>query len=291
MKFDLHTSQPMQKFKAQGVRALGILALTFSLFCLGLLIFDLFRQGWSGLSWDFLKNFPSRFPTHAGIQSAIMGTLWVMGLTAVVAIPVGVMTAVYLEEFAPVGRISRLIRLNIRNLSGVPSLVYGILGLALFVRAFALGRSIWSGALTMSLLILPTIIVATSEALKGVPHSIRYGAYGVGATRRQVVWHHVLPEAFPGILTAVILALSRALGESAPLIMIGALSFVAFSPEGPSDSFTVLAIQIFNWAGRPQTAFHEIAASAIIVLLGIVLSMNFIAIILRVRMSRNRARR
>lgn len=277
-----------QRIKAHGVKALGLIAVAVSLTCLGLLLADVFKTGWASLTLDFIQNFPSRFPAQAGIYSALIGTVWVIGLTALISVPVGVMSAVYLEEFAPTNRFTRIIRLNITNLSGVPSVVYGMLGLAFFVRALQLGRSVVAGALTMSLLILPTIIVATSEALKAVPNSIRFGAYGVGATRRQVVWHHVLPEAFPGIITAVILAISRALGESAPLILIGALSFVAFTPQTPMDSFTVLSIQIFNWASRPQLAFHEIAASGIIVLLAIILTMNAVAIILRTRMSRKK---
>jgi phosphate transport system permease protein len=277
-----------EKFKSGGARFLGISAVILSLGCLGLLLFDVFKQGSNSLTFQFLNSFPSRFPAQAGIKSSIFGTLWVMILTGLFSIPVGIMTGIYLEEYATPSWMTRWIRINIANLSGVPSVVYGMLGLALFVRAMDFGRSIVSGALTMSLLTLPTIIIATGEALRAVPNSIRLGAYGVGASRRQVVWYHVLPEALPGILTGIILSLSRAIGESAPLIMIGALSFVAFVPEGPWDSFTVLAIQIFNWASRPQPDFHAIAASAIIVLLIVTLSMNSLAIFLRIKMSRKR---
>lgn len=275
--------------KAKLVKYSGVLAIALSLGALALLLFNIFQEGWASLNLDFLNRFPSRFASQAGVKSALWGTFWVMGLTALISIPLGVMSGLYLEEFAKEGWLKRLIQINIANLSGIPSIIYGILGLAVFVRFLALDRSILSGALTMSLLILPIIIIATTEAIRAVPLSIRLAAYGVGASPRQVVIYHVLPQAFPGILTGIILALSRALGESAPLIMIGALSFVAFVPGGPMDAFTVLTIQIFNWAGRPQEEFHQIAASAIIVLLAFTLTMNAVAIFLRSRFSRKKA--
>ena len=252
-----------------------------SVLLLGVLLVQVGRDGLGWLDWQFINSFPSRFPERAGIKSALVGTLWMSVLVAVISIPVGVSAALYLEEFSGRGRIARLIEVNIANLSGVPSIVYGILGLAIFVRFFMLERSLISGALTMSLLILPTIIIASREAIKTVPMSIRYAALSLGATRWQTTWSHVLPASFPGIMTGVILALSRAIGETAPLIMIGALSFVAFLPAGPMDSFTALPIQIYNWVSRPQPEFHELAAAGIIVLLAVLLLMNATAIYIR----------
>lgn len=250
---------------------------------LGILLFSMMRSGLDWLSWDFLTHFPSRFPAKAGIKSALAGTAWMMSLTALIAVPVGVAAAIYLEEYAHKGRIARLIEVNIANLAGVPSIVYGLLGLAIFVRWMSLGRSVMAGSLTMSLLILPMIIIASREAIRAVPISLRTAAYAVGATRWQTVRFHVLPSALPGILTGVILALSRAIGETAPLIMIGALTYVAFTPEGPMDEFTVLPIQIFNWASRPQADFHALAASGIIVLLAVLLVFNGTAAWIRFR--------
>lgn len=257
----------------------GITWLSIALLAVLLIRIGMDGIGW--LDWQFLNSFPSRFPSRAGIKSALVGTLWMSVLVAVISIPIGVSAALYLEEFAGRGRLARFIELNIANLSGVPSIVYGILGLAIFVRFFMLERSLISGALTMSLLILPTIIIASREAIRTVPHSIRYAALSLGATRWQTTWSHVLPASFPGIMTGVILALSRAIGETAPLIMIGALSFVAFLPQGPMDSFTALPIQIYNWVSRPQPEFHELAAAGIIVLLVVLLLMNAAAIYIR----------
>jgi phosphate transport system permease protein len=202
---------------------------------------------------------------------------------------VGVAAAIYLEEFGGRGKLSAFIDINIANLAGVPSIVYGILGLAIFVRWFSLQRSVLAGALTMSLLILPVIIMSSREAIRAVPHSIRQAALALGATPWQTVRHHVLPAALPGILTGLILALSRAIGETAPLIMIGALTYVAFVPSGPMDAFTALPIQIFNWASRPQAEFHQLAAAGIVVLLAVLLIMNAAAIIIRHRSQRDRA--
>jgi len=268
---------------ALGFVVVCVLATCLGIAALGVLLADVLRDGIGRLSWDFINSFPSRKPEEAGIKAALFGTLWLMGLTAAFAIPIGVGAAVYLEEYAPRNWLTSVIQTNISNLAGVPSIVYGILGLALFVRAMELGRTVLAGSLTMALLVLPIVIVASQEALRAVPSSIREAAYGVGASRWQVVFHQVLPVALPGILTGVILALSRAIGEAAPLIMIGALAFVPFTPSGPMDHFTVLPIQIFNWASRPQAAFGENAAAAIIVLLAVLLSMNAFAIILRNR--------
>ena len=259
--------------------------------CVGMLALAvlLVDVGWRGLptlSWDFLNSFPSRFPQQAGIKAALVGSLWLIGLTALFALPTGVAAGVWLEEIARRGRLSRIIEVNISNLAGVPSIVYGLLGLGLFVRALDLGRSVLAGSLTMALLVLPIIIINTREALRAVPSSQREAAYALGATRSQVIWTVVLPAALPGIFTGVILALSRAIGETAPLITIGALTFIAFLPESPFDPFTVLPIQIFNWVSRPQPGFHALAASGIIVLLVVLLSMNALAIYLRDRARR-----
>ncbi|MBT4162677.1 MAG: phosphate ABC transporter permease PstA [Gammaproteobacteria bacterium] len=268
----------------------------FQSFCLGvtvsavtLLAILIYQVSMLGLPWldgQFLSSFPSRFPEKAGIKSALAGTLWLVSLTASIAIPIGVLAAVYLEEYAKPNRLTEFININIANLAGVPSIVYGILGLAIFVRTFALERSVLSGALTMSLLILPVIIIASREAVRAVPSSLRQAAYAVGATRWQVIRAHVLPSALPGILTGVILAISRAIGETAPLIMIGALTYVAFVPEGPMDEFTALPIQIFNWTSRPQQEFHELASAGIFVLLCVLLMMNAVAVYIRYRGSR-----
>lgn len=248
---------------------------------LAALLFDVFRKGLGWLDWDFLTSFPSRFPHRAGIKAALAGSVWVVGLTALIAFPVGVAAAIYLEEFAPRNRWTQIINTNISNLAGVPSVVYGILGLAIFVRGLGLGRSVLSGALTLALLVLPIIIIASQEAIRAVPDSIRRASYALGATQWQTVRHAVLPSALPGILTGTILAISRALGETAPLLIVGALTFVAFTPLGPMDVFTVLPIQIFNWTSRPQEEFRAIAAAAIIVLLAMLLTMNALAVYLR----------
>jgi phosphate transport system permease protein len=259
------------------------------------------KQGASLLSWEFLSRMPSNLdPEAGGIKSALAGTIWLMGLTALISVPTGIGTAIYLQEYAGRSRFSRLIQINIANLAGVPSIVYGILGLAVFVRYLSLDRSVIAGALTMSLLILPTIVIASREALAAVPRTVREAAYALGATRWQMVRHHVLPEALPGILTGIILSMSRAIGETAPLIMIGALTYVAFVPGGDlsdydptvsgcvewldtavHDQFTAMPIQIYDWASRPQKEFHTLAAAAIIMLLGVLLAMNGIAIAIR----------
>lgn len=269
-------------------QALFFLATVVGVLLLAVLLVSVSVEGIPRLTFDFLANSPSRFPDKAGIKSALWGSLWVISLTAAVAIPVGVAAAIYLEEYAKKNVIGSLIEVSIANLAGVPSIVYGILGLALFVRGLGLGRSVVAGALTMSLLILPVIIIAAREALRAVPGSIRQASFALGATRWQTVWHHVLPVALPGILTGTILALSRAIGETAPLIMMGALTYVAFTPRGPLDDFTALPIQIFNWASRPQEAFHQLASAGIIVLLAVLLSMNAAAIAIRHRYEKER---
>jgi phosphate transport system permease protein len=251
---------------------------------LAVLLVDILRQGATRVSVEFLNSYPSRFPERAGIKSALFGTMWTVGFTGLFSFPLGVGAAIYLEEYAPRNWLTRVIETNIANLAGVPSIVYGVLGLAVFVRAMSLGRSVVAGAATLALLILPIVIISSQEAIRAVPPSIREAGYGVGATKWQTLQHLVLPIAFPGVLTGMILALSRAIGETAPLIMIGALTFIAFTPNTPLDEFTVLPIQIFNWAARPQAGFHELAAAGIIVLLVALLSMNALAIILRNRL-------
>ena len=252
------------------------------------LLWDVLADGLAQVDVAFLTSFASRFPERAGIKAALLGSVWILGLTALIAFPISVAAAIYLEEYAKEGWVTRLIQLNIANLAGVPSIVYGILGLAVFVRGLGLGRSIISGALTLSLLILPIIIISAREAIRAVPDSIRQAAYGLGATRWQVVSKQVLPMAMPGILTGTILALSRAVGETAPLIMVGAVGFIAFTPSGLGDPFTVLPLQIFNWISRPQEDFHALAAGAILVLLVLLLTMNAAAILLRNRYQKER---
>jgi phosphate transport system permease protein len=266
--------------------ALCLVATCIGIVVLLVLLADIARRGLPTLTWDFLTSFPSRSPQTAGIKAAIVGSLWLLGLTALFALPTGIAAGVWLEEYPRKGWLSRIVEVNISNLAGVPSIIYGLLGLGLFVRLLSLERSLLAGALTMALLVLPIIIVNTREALRAVPSSQREAAYALGATRSQVIWGVVLPPALPGILTGVILALSRAIGETAPLITIGALTFIAFLPEGPMDAFTVLPIQIFNWVSRPQAGFHALAASGIIVLLVVLLSMNALAIYLRDRARR-----
>lgn len=255
---------------------------------LAVLLGRIWQDGSGWLDLQFLRSFPSRFPEKAGVLSAIFGSLWLMGLTAAISIPMGVGAAVYLEEFAPQNRWTRLLEVNLANLAGVPSIIYGILGLAVFVRGVNLGPSVLAGALTMSVLILPVIIVAAREAIRTVPEGFRHAAYALGATKWETVRHHVLPAAIPGILTGIILALSRAMGETAPLVVVGAFAYVAFVPNGPMDDFTALPIQIFNWASRPQTEFHGLAAAAIVVLLAMLLLMNATAVWVRQRTRRNR---
>jgi phosphate transport system permease protein len=258
-----------------------VLATAFGFVALAVLLTRVAGQGLPTLTLDFLTSFPSRFAAKAGIKAALAGSALVTALTAAIAVPIGLGAAIYLEEFAPDSRLRRAIDVNIGNLAGVPSIVYGMLGLAVFVRGMALGRSVLAGAATMAILILPIIIVASREALRAVPRQIRLAAFALGATRWQTVRAHILPAAAPGIMTGVILAGCRAIGETAPLILIGALSYVAFVPESPLDSFTVLPIQIFNWASRPQDDFHALAASGIIVLLGLLVATNALAIWIR----------
>ncbi|CAN5784185.1 phosphate ABC transporter permease PstA [soil metagenome] len=266
--------------------AVCLFATVIGVFVLGVLLVDIVQTGGGRLSAAFLNGFPSRLADRAGLKPALFGTVWTLALTALISFPLGVGTAVWLEEYAPANKLKTIIETNIANLAGVPSIVYGMLGLAVFVRYFAMGRSVLAGSLTLALLILPVIIIASQEALKAVPSSFRLGAYALGATRWETIRYHVFPLALPGILTGTILALSRAIGEAAPLLVVGALAFIAFVPDGPLDEFTVVPIQIYNWVQRPQAAFQELAAAASIVLMVLLLSMNAIAILLRNRYSR-----
>ena len=245
------------------------------------LLFEVLTNGIPWVNWQFITDYPSRFPEEAGLFSALMGTVWVMGMTAVLTVPVGVGAAIYLEEYAPDNFLTRFIEINVANLAGVPSIVYGLLGMGLFVYWMELGRSILAGAMTLSLLVLPIVILASREAIKAVPGSYRQGAYAMGADKWQVIKGVGLPSAVPGILTGTILALSRAIGEAAPVIAISALVYLTFVPTHPMERFTVLPIQIFNWVARPQEDFQGLAAAGIIVLLSILLVMNSIAVFLR----------
>lgn len=259
---------------------------------LAFLVVLIARVLWEGLAWvtpTFLTSFPSTlYPEKAGIKSALWGTIWLMVITTVMGVPVGVGAALYLEEFAPRNRLTKLIHFNITNLAGVPSIVYGILGLAAFVRWLRLDRSVLSGGLILTLLVLPVIIIASREALVAVPKSIREAAYALGASRWQTVRSHVLPAALPGIMTGIILAVSRAIGEAAPLITIGAVTYIAFVPTGPLDYFTALPIQVYDWSDRPLEEFHHLAAAGIIVLLAILLPMNAVAVAVRASQQRKK---
>lgn len=271
----------------------GIGAVFYSIFLLAVmvgivgliaLLARIALEGSDWLNWNFITSYPSRHPEEAGLKSALWGSVWLMGLTALFAIPIGVGAAIYLEEYAPKSRLTSFIEINLSNLAGVPSIVYGLLGLSLFVqRVFQGERVLLAGAMTMALLVMPIVILASREAIRAVPDTYRQAAYGLGADKWQVIKGVVLPQALPGILTGTILAMSRALGEAAPVIAISALVYLTFVPAHPLEQFTVLPIQIFNWTSRPQEEFQGLAAAGIIVLLVVLLSMNAVAIILRDR--------
>lgn len=262
-------------------RYVGIACTLFGIVMLLIFIGNMLMDGLTRIDWEFITSLPSRRAAKAGILTAWTGTAWILGLTAIIAIPVGVAAGIYLQEYGKKNRLARIIELNIANLAGVPSIIYGLLGLEIFVRVLNFGGSLLAGAFTLALLILPIIIVATREALKAVPNSLREASYGMGATKWQTIWYQVLPAASGGILTGIILALSRAVGETAPLIVIGALAYVPFVAGSPMDEFTVLPIQIFNWVSRPQADFLTNGAAAIIILLLITFVMNGIAVYLR----------
>ncbi len=251
---------------------------------LAVLLVDIARDGLPRLSWAFLSSFPSVNPANTGIFPALLGSLWLLGLTAVVSVPLGIGAAVYLEEYAQDTWLTRLVEVNISNLAGVPSIIYGLLGLGIFVNllgSVTARESILSGALTLSLLILPIIIIATREALRTIPASVREGGYALGATKWEVIRSHLLPMALPGALTGTILALSRAIGETAPLIVVGAATYITFAPEGPFSAYSALPIQIYSWVSQPQPAFQVAAAAGIVVLMVVLLLSNSVAIWLR----------
>jgi phosphate transport system permease protein len=287
-----------------------LVATNIAILVLAVLLVSIFWQGWDGLSWRFITSFASRKPAEAGILAPLMGSVWVCAICGLVALPLGVGTAIYLEEFAKRSRFTRIVQTNIMNLAGVPSIVYGILGLTAFARMFGafgtnvedaiafgdeeslfflrlpFGSSVLAGGLTLMLVILPVVIISTQEALRAVPSSLRSGALALGATRWQTVWGITLPAAVPGIMTGAILAMSRAIGESAPLLVLGGLLLVFNTPENLMSDFAILPLQIYNWAGRPQDDFHAIAASAIIVQLVVLLLFNGLAVLIRQKLQK-----
>ena len=275
------TNSKKNRIKDRIFEYFGIASTYFGLVILAIFIGNILVDGLSRIDWDFMTSLPSRKGERAGIFTAWSGSLWILALTTLIAFPLGVSAGVYLEEYGKKTRLSSLLEVNISNLAGVPSIIYGLLGLEIFVRVFKMGNSILAGAFTLSLLVLPIIIVATRESIRAVPPSIRAASYGLGATKWQTIWHQVLPSSMGGILTGVILAISRAVGETAPLIVVGALAYVPFAPSSPMDEFTVMPIKIFNWVSRPQHGFTINAAAAIIILLIITFVMNGIAVFLR----------
>ncbi|MGV3538497.1 MAG: phosphate ABC transporter permease PstA [Rufibacter sp.] len=275
------TNSTRNRLKDKAFQAFGIFCLLIGLVFLAALLVDIISRGIGRIDWDFLTSLPSRRASRSGILTAMAGTLWILVLTSLIAFPLGISAGVYLEEYTKKTRLASFLEINIANLAGVPSIIYGLLGLEVFVRQMQLGASLLAGALTLSLLVLPIVIVTTREALKAVPQSVRQGSFALGATKWQTTWRQVLPASFGGILTGVILALSRAVGEAAPLIVVGALAYVPFVPSSPNDEFTVLPIQIFNWTSRPQAEFLVNAAAAIIMLLVITFLLNGIAVYLR----------
>lgn len=293
---DIKKRIAISKFWSNVFLIIGLLSTLVGLFLLATLFVDLFIDGAPRLSYKFFTSFPSRFPLEAGILSAWVGTTLVMIVTALAAIPLGVAAGIYLEEYAPKNWLTNIIEINIANLAGVPSIVYGLLALGVFVYFFKFGESILTGGLTLALLILPIVIMSTREAIKAIPNSIREASYALGATKWQTVRWHIFPYSIGGILTGIIIGLSRAIGETAPIITVGALTFIAFLPASPItsefpflsfkwllDPFTVMPIQIFNWISRPQKEFHVNAAAAGIVLLVMTLIMNALAIYIRYR--------
>jgi phosphate transport system permease protein len=271
------------------IQSMAIIVLALALASLAALLIDVLLDGVGRLNWQFVTSIPSRRPADAGIYAALIGSIYVIALTTLLAMPLGIGAAIYLEEYGSRAWFNRLIEINIANLAGVPSIIYGLLGLGLFVRAMGFGRSVLAGAATLALLVLPIVILATREALRTVPSSIREASYALGATKWQTIQYQVLPSALPGILTGLILALSRAIGETAPLITIGALTYVPFAPDSIWSAFTVLPIQIFDWLSRPQVAFAQNASAGIVVLLALLLVMNAMAIVVRDRFQRTRS--
>lgn len=267
-------------------RFLFFLATVFGFIVLVVLLYRIFTQAIGWLDLDFFQNFASRRPEQAGIKAALVGSIWLMALVAPLSLLLGVGTAIYLEEYAKKNRWTNFIQMNISNLAGVPSIVFGLLGLTVFARGMELGRSVLAAGLTMSLLVLPVIVVAAQEAIRAVPNQLREASYGMGATKWQTIYRVVLPAAVPGILTGSILALSRAIGETAPLVVLGIPTFIAYLPKGIFDTFTVMPMQIYNWTGRPQEEFQHVAAAGIVVLLALLIGLNSIAIWIRNKFQR-----
>lgn len=267
-------------------KMLFLSATLLALLVLAVLGYRMIIQGTGYLNWDFFNNFSSRFPQNAGIKAALVGSIWLLAVVAPVSLILGVGAAVYLEEYAKKNRITTFIQMNISNLAGVPSIVFGLLGLTIFVRMLGMGKSVLAAGLTMSLLILPVIIVAAQEAIRAVPNELREASYGIGATKWQTILKVVLPSAIPGILTGGILALSRAIGETAPLVVIGIPVIIHFLPESIFSEFTALPMQIFDWAKRPQEEFQYVAAAGILVLMAVLVFMNSIAVIIRNKFSK-----
>jgi len=276
-KFDIN------RFKDNAFKYFGLACTLFGLAVLSVFLINILIEGLGRLNWQFFTSLPSRMPEKAGILICLLGSIWIMVLTALIAVPLGVASGIFLEEYGKKNKFASFIEINISNLAGVPSIIYGLLALEIFVRILGLGKSLLAGSLTLSLLILPIIIVSTREAIKAVPKSIREASYALGGTKWQTIRFQVLPAASGGLLTGVILAISRAIGESAPLIVIGALLYITTIPTSPMDDFAVMPIQIFNWLSRPQKGFIENATAAIIVLLLITFMMNGLAIYLRNR--------
>ena len=259
----------------------GIICTLIGLVLLALFIGYILKEGFTRIDWDFITSLPSRRASKSGIYTALLGSIWVLFLTVLIAVPIGVGAGIYLEEYNKKNWLSNLLEINIANLAGVPSIVYGLLGLEIFSRILGFGGSLLTGSLTLSLLVLPIVIVSTREAIKAVPGSIKDASMALGASKWQTIWNQVLPASIGGILTGVILAISRAIGETAPLIVIGALAYVPFIPKSPMDEFSVLPIQIYNWISRPQKEFIINAAAAIIILLLVTFLMNAIAVYYR----------
>ena len=285
-KTGINPNRKLRKVVGASVYILFLLSTCVGIVGLAILIFDVLDKGIPWLNWQFITDYPSRKPEEAGLFSALMGTIWLMFMTALFTVPIGVSAAIYLEEYAPKNLLTRIIEINVSNLAGVPSIVYGLLGMSIFVYQFGsdemfLDRVLIAGALTLSLLVLPIVILASRESIRAVPDSYRQGAYAMGADKWQVIKGVVLPSAFPGILTGTILAMSRAIGEAAPVIAITALVYITYIRKHPFERFTVLPIQIFNWVARPQDDFRSLAAAGIIVLLVMLLTMNAIAVVLR----------
>jgi phosphate transport system permease protein len=276
---------PRRRVKDVVFRIFLLASLAIALATLGALIYDLFTEGRSRLNWELISNFPSARPQRAGIQSAIWGSIWVVGLTALISLPLGIAAAIYLEEFARKDRwYNRLIELNIQNLAAVPSVVFGILGLAFVARGpVSFGPTVFTAAIILAMVVLPTVVITSREAIRAVPNSLRQGGLALGATKWQVVYRQVLPSAIPGIATGSILSTSRALGESAPLLLLGALTFVTFNPEGLDSRYTVLPLQIFSYISNARDEFRPLAAASAIVLLVFLILMNSVAILVRNR--------